>query len=187
MQKAANKAAAAAAASKLPPSSAAAAAAAGISSPEAGLRAADRQRGAELQRLAAAGALPAENRQDNEQLASSMTQLMSGMKQYQYEVYRNPEVDKVYSLKRQTKEDKAAQLVGRLATPVFKALMDEHARATQQGRQLAAADLARQYGADPAVLEQVLRHNAVPTVRSETDGRLVGSWPKKQQPKGEED
>jgi hypothetical protein len=60
-------------------------------------------------------------------------------------------------------------------------------RATQQGRQLAAATLARQYGADPQVLEQVLRHNSMPTVRSETDGRLVGSWPQKQQPKAAED
>jgi hypothetical protein len=38
------------------------------------------------------------------------------------------QVDNVYSLKRQTKEEKEAQLVGRLASPALKSLMDDHAR-----------------------------------------------------------
>lgn len=50
-------------------------------------------------------------------------------------------------------------------------------RAVHAGRQLSIDDLARQYGADPAVLRHFLQHNAGPVVRSEPDGRLVGSWP----------
>lgn len=36
--------------------------------------------------------LPAEQRTDNESLVQSMNKVMAGMSQYQYEVYRNPEV-----------------------------------------------------------------------------------------------
>ena len=39
-----------------------------------------------------------------------------------------PQVDKVYSLRRQSKEEKEAQLAGRLASPALKSLMDDHAR-----------------------------------------------------------
>lgn len=38
------------------------------------------------------------------------------------------QVDKLYALKKKTKEEKEAQLVGRLASPALKALLEEHAR-----------------------------------------------------------
>jgi hypothetical protein len=55
--------------------------------------AAERQREAELrQRQQAAAAQPQEQRQDNEGLVTAMNRAMTGMRQYQYQLYRNPEV-----------------------------------------------------------------------------------------------
>lgn len=159
-------------------SAAAAAASAGAAVPSS-ISNAERQRAAALQARAAAdpASLPAERAADNEPLVRSMNKVMAGMHQYQFEVYRNPEVDKQYSLKRKSKEEREAELAGRLASPALKALLEDHARAVHAGRQLSIDDLARQYGADPAVLRHFLQHNAGPVVRSEPDGRLVGSWP----------
>ena len=38
------------------------------------------------------------------------------------------QVDKKYALKRKTREEKEADLVGRLSTPALKALLEEHGR-----------------------------------------------------------
>ena len=58
------------------------------------LACAERQRAAALQARAAAdpASLPAERAADNEPLVRSMNKVMAGMHQYQFEVYRNPEV-----------------------------------------------------------------------------------------------
>lgn len=53
----------------------------------------ERQRDAALaQQLAASAAAPLEQKADTEALVGSMNQLMAGMRQYQYELYRSPEV-----------------------------------------------------------------------------------------------
>ncbi|KAL4437326.1 hypothetical protein ABPG75_004465 [Micractinium tetrahymenae] len=175
VQRATSKAAVAAA----PAAESAAAAAAATSARAAVPSSIKRQRAAELQARAAAdpASMPAERAADNEPLVRSMNKVMAGMHEYQFEVYRNPEVDKLYALKRKTKEEKEADLVGRLASPALKALLEEHARAVHAGRQVSVDDLARRYGADPAVLRHFLQHNAGPVVRAASDGRLVGSWP----------
>ena len=51
-------------------------------------------------------------------------------------------------------------------------------RLSQQGRRPDAAELARVYGADPEVLQAVLRHNSVPVVHATQEGRLHGAWPR---------
>lgn len=54
---------------------------------------AERQREAHIaQRLAAAAAAPIEQASDTEVLVASMNQLLSGVRQHQYEEHRNPEV-----------------------------------------------------------------------------------------------
>ena len=93
--------------------------------------AAERQREASLlarqAQLAAEGGLPAERREDNAGVVSSMNKLMPRMQQHQVKVYQNPEVDAQYSLKRKTKAEREADLVGRLASPSLKSLLEEHA------------------------------------------------------------
>ncbi|KAL4439499.1 hypothetical protein ABPG77_008828 [Micractinium sp. CCAP 211/92] len=157
----------------------AAAAAAPTAESAASAAARKRERATALQARAAAdpASLPAERAADNEPLVRSMNKVMAGMHQYQFEVYRNPEVDRQYALKRKSKEEREAELAGRLASPALKALLEEHARALHAGHQLSVDDLARRYGADPEVLRHFLHHNAGPVVHAARDGRLVGSWP----------
>jgi hypothetical protein len=50
-------------------------------------------------------------------------------------------------------------------------------RAWQQGRDLPAEELAREYSANLDVLRKLLQYNSVPAVTQAADGRLVGSWP----------
>lgn len=175
-QKAASRAAVAA---KPAAESAAAAASTGVSSLPEAVIAAERQRAAEMiaRQNADPSALPAEHRSQNDNLVQSMNQVMSGMQQYQYEVYRNPEVDRKYSLKKKSKEEKAAELVGRLGSPTLKALLEDHARGLKSKKPLSAAELARRYGADPDVLEHFLKHNNAPVVQPTKEGRYLGSWP----------
>lgn len=126
------------------------------------LVAAERQREAELlRRRQEVAAQPQEQRQDNEGLVTSMNRAMAGMRQYQYQLYRNPEVgrrappasrlpkqswpllrrvcwlhtsccwhlqvDKQYAMPKLTKEEKERDREGRLAVPVLKQLLEEHA------------------------------------------------------------
>ncbi|PSC73569.1 prepilin-type N-terminal cleavage methylation domain-containing [Micractinium conductrix] len=106
-----------------------------------------------------------------------MNKVMAGLQQYQYEVYRNPEVDKKYALKRKTREEKEADLVGRLSTPALKALLEEHGRSVRAGQPLSAAELARRYGADEEVLSRFLEHHAAPVLYSGRDGQVFAAWP----------
>ncbi|PRW45430.1 hypothetical protein C2E21_5999 [Chlorella sorokiniana] len=162
----------AAAAAGRPP--AAAAAAAGEAAP--GISAAEREREAALRaQAAAAAAEPADaaaqrEAAERQQLVRSMQAVMSGVKQYQFEVYQNPETDRKYAVKKKSKEEKEAELVGRLTSPILRQLLEEHAWSVRQGKPLDAAALARKYGAREDALAGVLQHNAMPIAY---DTRLV--------------
>ena len=53
----------------------------------------ERQRSAALaQQLAAAAAAPPEQKSDTEALVASMNRLLAGVRQHQFEEFRNPEV-----------------------------------------------------------------------------------------------
>lgn len=54
---------------------------------------AEQQREAELRRRQQdVASMPAEQAQENEELVQSMNKAMAGMRQYQHEVYTNPQV-----------------------------------------------------------------------------------------------
>ncbi|KAI7842090.1 hypothetical protein COHA_004285 [Chlorella ohadii] len=176
-QKAASRAAAAA---TRPP--AAAAAAAGEAA--AGISAAEREREAALRaQLAATAAEPADaaaqrEAAERQHLVQSMQAVMAGVKQYQFEVYQNPETDKKYAVKKRSKEEKEAELVGRLTSPILRQLLEEHAWSVRQGKPLDAAAMARKYGAREDALAGVLQHNAMPIVYELPGGQMFGDWPR---------
>lgn len=114
----------------------------------------------------------------NERLVSDMSKLISSVETRKYEIYSNPEVDRLYSRKRKTKQEREATERGRLSTASLKSLYDDRIRASQQGRELPLEKLAQRYGADHGLLKAMLQYNCAPVVRQEEDGRLVGSWPK---------
>ncbi|KAL4855896.1 hypothetical protein ACK3TF_003660 [Chlorella vulgaris] len=179
--------------SRLPPASAAAAAAAGgaveqqASTQRSGISAAEQQREAELRRRQQdVASMPAEQAQENEELVQSMNKAMAGMRQYQHEVYTNPQVDKLYATKKMTKQDREAAKVGRLETKVLQQLMDEHAQSVEAGTPIPTAELAKRYGVDATVLEQVLQYTAAPILYTDDSGQLTGRWPGKKGKKDEE-
>lgn len=85
-----------------------------------------------------------------------------------------------YGWRKKSREEREAELAGRLDTPALKALFEERLRAAAHGRDPpSAAELAQRYGARQEVLEKVLQHASVPLISEAEDGRLVGSWPHK--------
>jgi hypothetical protein len=75
--------------------------------------------------------------------------------------------------KRMNREEREAAYAGRLATPDLRAVFEEELYARQRGTRVDVSDLAIRYGVDKDILEQVLRHCALPAVGYASDGRLI--------------